>query len=91
MAPTANASVLIVCCRTHCEPVAAWMHTLTVMQRVPWRVKSMYISAILVRSHHCYQCSSCLDKQTEDLDAHTHTHTHTHLVSISAAQQQTSS
>lgn len=28
VASTANASVLIVCCRRHCEPVAEYMHTL---------------------------------------------------------------
>lgn len=74
-APATKASVLIVCCRKHCEPVAAYMHILTVMQRLKWRVRSIYMRGVLVRSHYCYWCSSSLDKQTEGSLAQEHTHT----------------
>lgn len=84
MASTTNASVLIVCCRRHCESLAARMHTLTV------RVKCMYVSVIPVGSHYCYQCGGFLDEQTEGSVAFVYRNTHRHLVSISGAQQQTS-
>lgn len=78
MAPTTKASVLIVCCRTHNESVAAYTHTLTVMQRLHYRgVRSIYMSMILVRSHYCSQHCSFLDKQTEGMVAHLYRNTHT--------------